>query len=515
MANSLKHELRTPLNHIIGYCELLLEEQEERGLASLAPDLQRIHSAGKRLLVVVNDLFDENKGPALRADRSLVHHEVRTPLNQILGYVEMLQEETAEPARPDLVADLGRIDSAARELLRLVLLHLLDEATASALTEVAAPRSTTTFLRRETLTASARSQDGEPAAAILLVDDDPGNRDMLSRRLRRLGYAVTTAANGREALELLQRQRVDLMLLDIQMPEMNGYQVLEHIKADPARQLLPVVVLSASDDTERIAHCIQLGAEDYLPKPFDPIVLQARLSACLEKKQLRDREQLHLRQIQAEREKSDRLLLNVLPAPIADRLKEGEETIADSFEEASVLFADLVGFTPMAASLPPAALVNRLNEIFSAFDQAAAGLELEKIKTIGDAYMAVGGLPVRRLDHVQAVAQLALGMQEQVRLFNARSGAGIQIRIGIHAGPVVAGVIGRHKFTYDLWGDTVNLASRMESNSLPDRIQVTAAVADRLRNDGRFRIEPRGPVEIKGRGVLETFWLSAARGTSP
>ena len=274
-------------------------------------------------------------------------------------------------------------------------------------------------------------------------------------------------------------------------------------------------MLSASDDTERIAHCIQLGAEDYLPKPFDPIVLQARLSACLEKKQLRDREQLHLRQIQAEREKSDRLLLNVLPAPIADRLKEGEETIADSFEEASVLFADLVGFTPMAASLPPAALVNRLNEIFSAFDQAAAGLELEKIKTIGDAYMAVGGLPVRRLDHVQAVAQLALGMQEQVRLFNARSGAGIQIRIGIHAGPVVAGVIGRHKFTYDLWGDTVNLASRMESNSLPDRIQVTAAVADRLRNDGRFRIEPRGPVEIKGRGVLETFWLSAARGTSP
>lgn len=501
MKTSLKHELRTPLNHIIGYCELLLEEAADRGGEQFAPDLQRIHAAGKRLLAVVNDLFDADKGVALRGDRSLVHHEVRTPLNQIIGYVEMLQEEAEAAQQTGILADLGKIDAAARELLRLVVEHLLQEGESSELHQVAS-RGATTFLRRET---PAQAATPPLTGALLVVDDDAGNRDMLSRRLTRLGNQVTTAPDGRQAIETLRRGSFDLMLLDIQMPELNGYQVLEVLKADPALRAVPVIVLSASDDTERVAHCIQLGAEDYLPKPFDPVLLQARLSACLEKKRLRDREQLHLRQIQAEQEKSERLLLNVLPPAIAERLKQGEQGIADSFSEATILFGDLVGFTSLAAGISPAQLVDRLNEIFSAFDQAVAELGLEKIKTIGDAYMAVGGVPVPRLDHAEAVAELALRMQEEIRRFNARCGTAIEIRIGMNSGPVVAGIIGQHKFAYDLWGDAVNIASRMESHSLPGRIQVTAAVEERLR--GRYRFEPRGPIELKGLGAMPTFFL--------
>jgi class 3 adenylate cyclase/CheY-like chemotaxis protein len=315
--------------------------------------------------------------------------------------------------------------------------------------------------------------------------------------------------NGREALEILRQKPFDLMLLDIQMPEMNGYQVLEAMKGDPALRKVPVIVLSASDETERVAHCIQMGAEDYLPKPFEPVLLQARLGACLEKKQLRDREQMHLRQIEEEQEKSERLLLNVLPPPIAERLKRGEQGIADSFAEVTILFADLVGFSSLAAGVAPAQLVERLNGIFSAFDNAVAALGLEKIKTIGDAYMAVGGLPVPRPDHAEAVAELALRMQEEIQVLNERTGTSTQIRVGINTGPVVAGIIGRRKFSYDLWGEAVNLASRMESHSLPGRIQVAPPVKARLEN--RYRFEPRGPIEIKGIGSMPTFFLLGRR----
>jgi class 3 adenylate cyclase/CheY-like chemotaxis protein len=505
MSGSLKHELRTPLNHIIGYCELLIEEAADRGTEAMVADVQRIHAAGKRLLVVVNDLFDRDKGAALRANRSLVHHELRTPLNQILGYAEMLLEENEGSGRAEVLADLTRIDAAARELLRLVVEHLLGEDEAATLLPVASNRGATTFVRRSDVAALRSGLTG----SLLVVDDDPGNRDMLARRLTRLGHQITLAENGREALEILRRTPFDLMLLDIQMPELNGYQVLEVMKADPALRDVPVIVLSASDETERVAHCIQMGAEDYLPKPFEPVLLQARLGACLEKKQLRDREQIHLRQIEEEQQKSERLLLNVLPPPIAERLKRGEQGIADSFAEVTILFADLVGFSSMAAGVAPAQLVERLNEIFSAFDNAVAALGLEKIKTIGDAYMAVGGLPVPRNDHAEAVAELALRMQDEIQSFSGRTGTSTQIRVGINTGPVVAGIIGRRKFSYDLWGDAVNLASRMESHSLPGRIQVAASAHARL--EGRYHFEPRGPIEIKGIGLMPTFFLLGRR----
>jgi class 3 adenylate cyclase len=207
----------------------------------------------------------------------------------------------------------------------------------------------------------------------------------------------------------------------------------------------------------------------------------------------------------AEQERSERLLLNVLPGPIADRLKQGEGVIADDFPEVTVLFVDLVDFTRRSRETTPERVVQVLDDLFSALDALAERYRLEKIKTIGDAYMVVGGLPEPRPDHAQAVADMALAVREEVARHTDPAGEPLAVRIGIDTGPVVAGVIGRRKFSYDLWGDTVNTASRMESNGVPGCIQVTERTYRRLRDD--FRLERRGPIEVKGKGEMTTWFL--------
>ncbi|NET27899.1 adenylate/guanylate cyclase domain-containing protein [Okeania sp. SIO1I7] len=340
---------------------------------------------------------------------------------------------------------------------------------------------------------------------ILVVDDNQVNRELLVRRLKREGHLVTAATNGFQALEIIQSQPFDLVLLDIMMPQMNGYEVLETLKSDPKLRHIAVIMISAVDDIDSIVRCIELGAEDYLSKPFNPTLLKARINACLEKKVLRDQEQAYLKQLAEEKQKSERLLLNILPEAIAQRLKQGEETIADSFSQVTVLFADLVGFTKISANLSPAELVELLNRIFSAFDELAEKYGLEKIKTIGDAYMIVGGLPVPKEDHAEAIADMALDMLTQIQEISIKEGKSLQIRIGINTGAVEAGVIGTKKFAYDLWGDTVNTAHRMESHGIPGVIQVAQATYDCLAD--KYRFEDRGIIDIKGKGNMRTYIL--------
>jgi adenylate cyclase len=344
---------------------------------------------------------------------------------------------------------------------------------------------------------------------ILVVDDNRLNRLKLARSLEQQGHTVALAENGRQAMKMIQAQAFDLMLLDIVMPEMDGYQVLKQMKDDGTLRDMPVIVVSAVDEMDSIVKCIQMGAEDYLPKPFNPVLLRARIGAGLEKKWWRDQEQAYLKQLQIEQEKSERLLLNILPQPIADRLKQGTSIIADSFAEVTVLFADIVDFTRLSANMSPTALVVMLNGIFSTFDQLAERHGLEKIKTIGDEYMVVGGLPTPREDHVEAVADMALDMQRTIDEFKVGNDKPIRIRIGINIGPVVAGVIGQRKFSYDLWGDTVNTASRMASHGLSDHTQVTAAVYERLRN--KYVFKDRGLVEVKSKGEMATYFLVGKR----
>ncbi|MEA5471388.1 adenylate/guanylate cyclase domain-containing protein, partial [Spirulina sp. 06S082] len=208
--------------------------------------------------------------------------------------------------------------------------------------------------------------------------------------------------------------------------------------------------------------------------------------------------------LKKQQEKSERLLLNILPKSIADRLKE-EQTIADSFDAVTVLFADLVGFTEMSAHLSPIEVVEQLNGIFSEFDRLTEKYKLEKIKTIGDAYMVVGGLPEVRVDHAEIIADMALEMQAAIVNINKTTQQKFAIRVGINTGSVVAGVIGTKKFIYDLWGDTVNTASRMESHGQPGHIQVTENTYKILRD--RYKFEERGLIPVKGKGEMRTFWL--------
>jgi class 3 adenylate cyclase len=219
--------------------------------------------------------------------------------------------------------------------------------------------------------------------------------------------------------------------------------------------------------------------------------------------------QYFVRAREAEQARSERLLLNVLPAPVARRLKETDSVIADAYPEATVLFADIVDFTPLADGMDPAEVVQLLDSVFTSWDELAAHYGVEKIKTIGDAYMVVGGVPVPRRDHAAAVAEMALAMRAGLVGRPNDGELPLRVRIGVDTGPVVAGVIGRSKFIYDLWGDTVNTASRMESSGVADRIQVTDRVRDALPDE--FRLDCRGEVSIKGKGPMTTYFLNGKR----
>ncbi len=490
----IRHDLRTPVNHILGYTEMLLEDEELP--AAYHTDLQHMHSGGRTLLALINDYFDDEHFTEKRPHTHRMYHELRTPVNHIIGYAEMLMEMAEEDALGHLQADLQKIHHAANHWLKRMEEYLLrpDE-----------PSEAKVDLEAKKDVSEPLAQSAGLKGRVLVVDDDAPNRELAARRLARMGHEVETASDGPAALAALRQGSFDAVLLDVVMPDMDGYEVLTKIKSDPALSEICVIMLSGLDEEKGVARCIEAGADDYLAKPLNAVFLRARLGACLEKKAIRDREKLYLAQIQSEQEKSDKLLLNILPVSIAQRLKNGESMIADHFEHASVCFADLMGFTQLSRTTTPLALVDLLNEIFSKFDAHAADLGLEKIKTIGDAYMVMAGVPTPRPDHAEATAHLALRMHAALAEINAARGTELRLRIGIHSGPVVAGIIGRNKFAYDVWGDTVNTASRMESTAAPDSIQISSVTAELLM--GKFQLTERGPVQVKGIGEMITWTL--------
>jgi adenylate cyclase len=354
-------------------------------------------------------------------------------------------------------------------------------------------------------------------ARLLIVDDSKMMRMAIARSLQELGVVfIQEAANGQQALALIKSEPFDLMLLDIEMPEMDGMQVLAEIQKDQTLQGLPVIVISGGQDIQSAVRCIEMGAEDYLNKPFSQVLLRARLNTSIEKKKLRDLNLMRMHQLQSqhaqlisEQQKTETVLLNILPRSISDRIKSGETRIADTHPSVSVLFADLVGFTQLSHHMGASELVQILNEIVSEFDNLVHHAGIEKIKTIGDCYMLVAGAPIYRADHPFIITQIGLAMIEALKVFNKKHNTQLQIRVGINSGPVVAGVIGIHKYTYDLWGDTVNIASRMESTGLPNQLQISANTASLIADN--FDLEARGEIDIKGIGKLPTFLVSGLK----
>lgn len=372
----------------------------------------------------------------------------------------------------------------------------------------------------------------------LLLESITEHADFLEAQHHELNQKLEQEAQRRENVENLLRKSVDKLQafftamsdmvliynraglclkvvsshpdlpIELLSPQLVGKSIADLVSPEQAKIDLNAIKIALKTGTtvqteyqSVINNRLVWFAANISPLDVDTVIWVAR--------DITDRKQTE-ENLRLETERSERLLLNVLPEPIVARLKQDNRAIADHFDAATILFADIVGFTPMAARLGPVELVARLNSLFSRFDQLAEQFGLEKIKTIGDAYMVAAGLPIPRSDHAAAMADMALAMQVSVAEFAHEIGEPLQLRIGMNSGDVVAGVIGQKKFIYDLWGDTVNVASRMEALGQPGRIQTTQASYEALRS--AFYLTKRGTIPVKGKGRMTTYWLSGRKG---
>jgi sigma-B regulation protein RsbU (phosphoserine phosphatase) len=343
----MRHELRTPINHILGYCEMLLEESQLPQAAEA--DLRRIHAGGRELQALITRYFE---GETFFEDRNLhnLYHELRTPVNHIVGYSDLLIEQADELGAQAAVPDLRKIRDAASNWLALMEAYLIEPALSGPADapDPAAPAALALNLGFTFRVPEPKSSGNlfKDEGAILVVDDDESSREMLSRRLRRCGYTVSAVGSGLHALSLARRQKFDLVMLDMIMPGLDGFQVLAKLKAESALREIPVVMLSALDEENGIARCIEMGAEDYLAKPFNPTFMRARIGACLEKKRLRDREKVTYeallksqKLLAAELAEAAAYVRSLLPAPLS-----GEVAAEWCFHPSEQLGGDAFGY---------------------------------------------------------------------------------------------------------------------------------------------------------------------------
>ncbi|MEB3293804.1 MAG: adenylate/guanylate cyclase domain-containing protein [Synechococcales bacterium] len=492
-----------------------------------------------------------------------------------------------------------------------------------------------------------RVDDHSKRGTILLVDDVTTELNILAAYLKQQTFRVMTALEGQTALALAREHKPNLILLDIRMPGMNGYEICQQLKQDPTTQDIPILFISGVYDAQERVKAFEVGGVDFISKPFQVEEVLARVQHQLklhdlqkrleeqnvrfqqeiqERRELQDRyrrlfensidgmfqstpggqyisvnpalaaiygyaspeelmtqvthigQQLYLQASRYEgihaylqqhgrvlgaesrirrkdgskiwisenvrvvkdaqgkvlyyegtvrditerrklesvlhhqKKHTDRILQSVLPRSVAERLKYTQQTIADRFDEVSVLFADIDNFTAFSSRISPTEQVQFLNRLFCEFDQLTEQLGLEKIKTIRDVYLVASGMPEPREDHADAIAEMAIQIQAAAAAFQHQLGEPFQVRVGISSGSVVAGVVGSKKFTYDLWGDPVNLASRMQSSGTPGRIQVTPATYRRLQH--RYDFEERGLIEVQGVGMMMTYWLQGRKSGS-
>jgi len=507
-AAQLRHELRTPLNHIIGYAEMLLEELEAGDESALAAGLGTLRADARELLGLLNIVLAQGQAgtSALTAARGTLV----PPLERVHAATSTLRRQAAESGADALLPDLDRIRAAAERLNELLRHGGMPPAS-----PVADP------------TASAKAEVSRAPApsgrVILVVDDNEENRDMLARRLRRQGHEVVTATGGRMGLDLLARTPVDLVLLDVMMPDLDGYAVLQRIKGDPERRDIPVLMISALDEMDSVVRCIELGADDYLGKPFDPVLLQARVGACLAKKRLHDEEQRHRRELAelnqtlerrvaeqvAQLERLGRLKRFFSPQ-LADLIVAGgaADPLKTHRREVTVVFLDLRGFTAFAETAEPEEIMELLREYHAEMGRLVLAHEGTLERFTGDGMMVFFNDPVEVPDPADRAIRMAVAMRDVVGGLSARwrkRGWDLGLGVGVAQGYATIGAIGfEGRWDYGAIGTVTNLAARLCGEASAGQILISAKVAGSVEH--LIDAEDKGSLSLKGLARPVRIW---------
>lgn len=333
---------------------------------------------------------------------------------------------------------------------------------------------------------------------ILIVDDIEENLKVLTETLTNQGFYPLQAKNGEKALQIAEKAQPDLILLDIKMPGMDGYETISRLKTNESTRDIPVIFISALNQIEDKVKGFEAGAVDYVSKPFQKEEVIARVSTHLKLRQAQ-------RTIEQEQAKSEKLLSNILPETVVKDLKEKGSSEPQSFKNVSILFSDFVSFTNMSETLDPRTLINELNEMFTQFDEIMEKNGCERIKTIGDAYLAVSGMSNPSDKHALNLVHAAKEMLSYLTKRNETSDLKWEVRIGIHSGEIVGGIVGTKKYIYDIFGDSVNTASRMEFYCEPMNINISQESYDQL--SGTVPCTSRKPIEVKGKGLCQMYYV--------
>jgi len=492
----MRHELRTPINGIIGYSEMLLEDVDDPALAA---DLERIRRAGRQLLERVDAVLSP-EGPGdgvlddLEAFAARVRLDLRTPVSAVVGYAEMLEESFEEAGRADLMDDLERILTSARRLLELSddIVRLATRTGAGAGITAASSAMTQEVLSKiRPVGAGDAAPEGQ--GRLLVVDDNETNRDLISRQLARFGYTVATAPDGQAALDRLEEQDFDLILLDVIMPRLDGVATLARLQADERLADVPVIMLSSLDELDSAVRCIDMGATDYIAKPAQPTLLEARIAAALELRDLRSREHAYRRRVDSDAVLIDRLISGSFPAFVRERVRDGALGIRETYPATTVVRAVYPTDSRPSSGADGLDRIEAVQRLAGLAEEVAAEHEADGLIWRADGFVVVfQGDPERS---VPAAAAFALAAGERLD----------GVAVGMHAGALVAGVVGDACPRFEVWGEALEGAEALAA-SAAGGILITPAVHAAL--GAGYEAEARGVKEVRGRGQMRVYSLT-------
>jgi adenylate cyclase len=481
--SKFRHDIRTSFNVLIGYSEICLEE--------MGSDHKEIISAMSEFIAAVHAALRDTEYAlervTLESDELFVLEISRWLKRELLPVIKMLASLRISMAVKFSADENWRnLDAALKRLAHQCL---------NPFSAIPFPK---TQSAEQAILVSEGTDSGENRTGkVLVVDDEWDNLVVLRHKLERLKCNVTALTSPSLALKVAAENIYDVVLVDLQMPEMSGLDFITAMMADPHTCNIPVLVITAVDDSDILSECINRGAVDFLPKPVDPSILKARVLSCLERKRSADRERQMASELTLEKARVDELLSVILPAETVAELKETGTVRPRRFSNVAVLFCDVVSFTSYCETNPPEEVVAHLHSLFSEFDAIVEMNGLQKIKTIGDSFMVAGNLLRPLSDPLSAALNAGLEMIDAASVH----ASGWQVRVGVHVGDVVAGIVGTRQYLFDLWGDTVNTAARVEQSGRPMCVTVLKKTLPSMKMN--FIMERMGKVELKGKGKFE------------